>query len=153
MNKIKSVAELTLPIIQPRKKGKTTQFFKDPTLKFLCERSKAAWKAWCEAGRPQSGPLFESKNGLRREVKRRVNHCAAVEERKRIRKREMLFKQLDDKCFRAPHRMKSRCSKLRVNGEVLSNKEMLGLIISVDSLSHMHTQKKVSNSSETRLMT
>ena len=64
--------------------------------------SKAAWKVWCETGRPQSGPLFESKNGLRREVKRRVNHCAAVKERKRIRKREMMFKQLDDKRFRAP---------------------------------------------------
>ena len=32
---------------------------------------------------------------------------------------------LVDKRFRAPHRMKSRCSKLRVNGEVLSNKENL----------------------------
>ena len=123
--KIKSAAELTLPILQPRNKGKTNQFFKDTTLKFLCERSKAAWKVWCEAGRPQFDPLSESKNGLRREVKKRVNHCAADEERKRIRKREIMFKHKDNRRFRAPHRMKSRCSKLRMNGEVLSNKDNL----------------------------
>ena len=124
-DKIKSAAELTLPILQPRNKEKTNQFFKDTTLKFLCERSKAAWKVWCEAGRPQSGPLFESKNGLHREVKKWVNHCAAVEERKHIRKREIMFKHKDNRRFRAPHRMKSRCSKLRVNSEVLSNKDNL----------------------------
>jgi len=107
------------------KKGKKTHFFKDSTLKFLCERSKSAWKAWCDAGRPQSGPLFESKNGLRREVKKRVNLCAAVDERKCIRRREMMFKRKDNRRFRAPHRMKSRCSKLRVDGEVLSNKDDL----------------------------
>ncbi len=72
---IKSAAELTLPTVQSGKKGKKTHF-KDSTLKSLCDRSKSAWKVWCEAGRPQSGPLFESKNGLRREVKKRVNLCA-----------------------------------------------------------------------------
>ena len=36
MSKIKSTAELTLPRIQSRRKGKMGRFFKDQTLKFLC---------------------------------------------------------------------------------------------------------------------
>jgi len=96
-NNIKTAAELTLPTVHSGRKGKKTHFFKDSTLKFLCERSKSAWKAWCDAGRPQSGPLFESKNGLRREVKKRVNLCAAVDERKCIRRREMMFKRKDNR--------------------------------------------------------
>ena len=36
-----------------------------------------------------------------------------------------MFKQKDNRCFRAPHKLKARCSKLRVNGEVISNRDDL----------------------------
>ena len=41
VSKIKSTAELTLPRIQSRRKGKMGRFFKDQTLKFLCEHTKS----------------------------------------------------------------------------------------------------------------
>ena len=118
VNNIKSVAEMTLPTIQPSKKGKKSHFFKDSTLKHLCEHSKCAWREWHDAGRPKSGPLFETKKGFRREIRKRINLCAAIDERKRTRRRKRMFKQKDNRCFRAPHKLKARCSKLRVNGEV-----------------------------------
>ena len=36
-----------------------------------------------------------------------------------------MFKQKDNRCFRACHKLKARCSKLRVNGEVISNRDDL----------------------------
>ena len=116
-NNIKSAAEMTLPTIQNSKKGKKSHFFKDSTLKHLCEHSKCVWREWHDAGRPQSGPLFETKKGLRREIRKRINLCAAIDEMKRTRRREQMFKQKDNRCFR-----EARCSKLRVNGEIISNK-------------------------------
>ena len=118
-NNLKSAAEMNLPTIQSSKKGKKSHLFKDSTLKHLCEHSKCVWREWHDAGRPQSGPLFETKKGLRREIRKRINLCAAIDERKQTRRREQIFKQKDNRRFRAPHKLKARCSKLRVNGEVI----------------------------------
>ena len=122
---IRLSAEMILPTIRSSKKGTKSKFFNDSTLKHLCQHSKSAWKEWCDAGRPQSGPLLETKRDLRREIKKCINLCAAVDERKRTRKREQMFKQKNNRRFRAPHRRKARCSKLRVNGEIISNTEDL----------------------------
>ena len=124
-NNIKTLAEMTLPTIQPSKKRKKSHFFKDSTLKHLCERSKSAWREWCDAGRPQSGPLYETKKDLRREIKKRINLCAAIDERKPTTRRERMFRQKESRRFKAPHRQIARCSKLRVNGEVLSARDDL----------------------------
>ena len=124
---IKNAADLTLPTVKSGKTRKNSHFFKDSTLKLLCDQSKSSWKMWCEAGRPNSGQLYERKIGLRRELRKRINVCAAVDERTRTRRRENMFLQKDNKRFHAPHRKKSRTSKLRVNGEVLSKRsDLLG---------------------------
>ena len=65
------------------------------------------------------GPLYyERKNELHRKIRKHINFCVAMDERKQIRKREELFIRKDNRHFREPHKMKSRCSKLRVNSEV-----------------------------------
>ena len=51
-----------------------------------------------------------------------VKICSAVDEKKRVRKREALFQSKDNRRFRAPHSNRPRCSKLHVNGRVLSDK-------------------------------
>lgn len=91
---------MTLPIIQPSKKRKNLHFFKDSTLKHLCEHSKFVWHEWCDAGRPQSGPLYETKKDLRWEIKKRINLCAAVDERKRTIRRERMFRQKESRHLR-----------------------------------------------------
>ena len=121
VNNIKIIATETLPNVKPRKKRKNATYFKDSTLKSLCAHSKSTWHEWCDAGRPQSGPLFERKKELRREIRKRIKICSAVNERKRV-KREALFQSKDNRWFRAPHSNRPRCSKLRVNGGVLSDK-------------------------------
>ena len=68
-NNIIFAAEMTLPTIKPSKKRKKSHFFKDSTLKHLYEQSKCTWREWHDAGRLQSGPLFETKKGLRREIR------------------------------------------------------------------------------------
>ena len=118
---IADAANRTLPHVMPRKR----RFFRDATLKQICDKSKVAWKAWVDAGRPPDGPLYDSKNHWRREVKKRVHLCAAMEERKRVRRREELFRSGSRHRFRAPHKRKSRCSKLKVGNDLISNKEDL----------------------------
>ncbi len=70
-NNIKSVAEMTLLTIQPSKKGEKSHFFKDFTLKHLSFVNVAS---------------LPGEKDLRREIKKRVNLCAAVDERKRSHK-------------------------------------------------------------------
>ena len=43
-----------------------------------------------------------------------------MDERKRIMRREEMFKRKDNRQFSAPHKKKSRSSKLRVDGKVIT---------------------------------
>ena len=95
---ITDAAKRTLPCIKPRKQ----RFFKDSTLKQICDKSKGAWKAWVDADRPPDGPLYDSKNDWRCEVKKRVNLCAAMDERRHVRRRENLFRSGARNRFCAP---------------------------------------------------
>ena len=116
-------AEETLPVVQPRRKVR----MKDDVLSRLCAQSCAAWRVWKEAGSPREGLLFEQRNKLRREVRRRVHYCAAMTERRRVQRREMLFRNHDSSRFRIPGKQRSRCSKLRVGGRIVSDPdEVLG---------------------------
>ena len=126
-DQIKQVAGLlvdtareTLPEVQSRRRVR----MKDDILSRLCCQSRAAWRAWKEAGSPREGPLFEQKNQLRREVRTRVNYCSAMVERRRVQRREM-FRSQDSSRFRVPGKQRSRCSKLRVDGRLLSDPEEL----------------------------
>ena len=118
---ITDAAKRTLPCLKPRKQ----RFFKDSTLKQICDKSKGAWKAWVDAGRPPDGLLYDSKNHWRREVKQRVNLCAAMDERRRVRRKENLFRSGARNRFRAPNKRKPRCLKLKVGNDLVTNKEDL----------------------------
>ena len=115
---ITDAAKPTLPCIKPRKR----RFFKDSTLKQICDKSKGAWKAWVDAGHPPDGPLYYSKNHWRHEVKKRVNLCAAMNERRCVRRRENLFRSGARNHFHAPNKRKPRCSKLKVSNDLVTNK-------------------------------
>ena len=112
----------TLPLLKPRRANR----FRDKTLSQLCIRSKEAWRAWCREGRPVSGPSYDAKCALRREVRQRVKFCSAMEERKRVQRQESLFRSNSHLRFRTPQsRSKSKCTRLRVNGTLLSDPSLL----------------------------
>ena len=71
------ITDATLPHSKPNKACK----FRDRTLSQLCAKSKEAWRAWCDSGRPLSEPLCEAKCSLRSQVRQRIKVCAAIEER------------------------------------------------------------------------
>ena len=114
-------AALILPKVKPRKQ----RFFRDSTLKQICGKNKGAWKAWVDADRPPYGPLYNSKNHWCRKVRKRVNICAAMNERKWVSKRENLFRSGSGNRFCAPHKRKPRCSKLKVGNQLITDKEDL----------------------------
>ncbi len=62
----------------------------------------------------------------RRAVRKRVRECAAREERRRIQRREKLFKSGASGRFRLPQKRKKSCSRLVKDGSIISDKgEML----------------------------
>ena len=81
-----------------------------------------AQKKWRENGCPTSGPLFDEKRRLRIEVRKRVKHCAMQSERRHIQQRQKLFSSRAPHRFKVPgsHSMQSKCSKLMVNGNIVS---------------------------------
>ena len=113
-----SAAETLLPHCE----GKKTTRFKDRTLSQLCTNSKSAWRKWDDSGRPSEGPLYEAKCNARKEVRKRVKACAAMKERKRVLNREHLFRTNDHRRFKLPQRRKkSHCTRLRVDGQLISD--------------------------------
>ena len=80
---ITNAAQKTLPLLKPKKAHR----FRDRTLSQLCVESKKAWRVWCEEGRPPTGPLYDAKCSLRREVRQQIKFCAVVKERKQIQRR------------------------------------------------------------------
>ena len=114
---LKSAATDTIPHVD----GRGRRRFHDRELGDLTVRSKEAWWRWCEAGRPASGVEYEEKTRMRREVRR----CAGRAERKRIGRREKLFSGNDTRRYRLPGRKKSHCSRLCVDGVVVSDEDEL----------------------------
>jgi len=96
--------------------------YRDERLKALCRQSMEARKKWRENGCPTSGPLFDEKRRLRIEVRKRVKHCAVQSERRHIQQRQKLFSSRAPHRFKVPgsHSMQSKCSKLMVNGNIVS---------------------------------
>ena len=63
---------------------------------------------------------------LRKQVRHRIKLCIAIEERKQIQRREHLFKSKSHLRFRIPpKREKSRCTRLRVGGALVSDQSQL----------------------------
>ena len=89
----------------------------------MCTQSKEARRIWKDAGCPSEGELFDRWVESRRAVRRRVRECAAREERRRIQKRERLFRSGAPSRFRLPQRRKKSCLKLMRDGRIVSDKE------------------------------
>ena len=112
-----SAAETLLPHCESKK---TTRL--DRTLSKLCTNSKSAWRKWNDSGRPSEGPLYEANCNALKEVRKHVEACAAMKERKRVLKREHLFRTNDNRHFKLPQwRKKSHCTRLRVDGQLISD--------------------------------
>ena len=72
---LKEAAQKTLPELKPKKPCR--RWFQDRTLSVLSAQSRKAWIRWNEAGRPTCGSLYEEKNKLRQELrKRHQNPCS-----------------------------------------------------------------------------
>ena len=71
------------------------------------------------------GAEYEEKNRLRREVHRCVHRCAGRAEWRRIARREKMFSDNDADRYRLLGWKKSRCSRLRVDGVVVSDEDEL----------------------------
>ena len=120
-----SAAEKTLP-----SKGKMRRkitWYRDDDLKSVYAQSKEARKAWKEVGCPTEGDLFERKAKMRRAVRSRVRVCAAMEERRRIQRREKLFQQgaRASHRFRFSQQKRDKCSKLLKDGELVTERGTL----------------------------
>ena len=92
-------------------------------MKSACTQSKEARRIWKDAGCPSEGELFDRRVEARRAVRRRVKECAAREERRRIQKRERLFRSGAPNRFRLPQRRNKSCSKLMKDGRIVNDKE------------------------------
>ena len=85
---LKKTAEASLPHLQ----AKTThRQVHDSELKKLCSKSRRAFWAWQQAGRPGSGTLFESRKATKRAVQDRLNKCKASKERQRLAKMDHML--------------------------------------------------------------
>ena len=115
------VAKKTLPTVGG--KGKKRRWFRDAVLKSACTQSKEARGIWKDAGCPSEGELFDHRVESRRAVRMRIRECAAREERRRIQKRERLFRSGAPSRFRLPQRRKKSCLKLMRDGGIVSDKE------------------------------
>ena len=67
-------------------------------------KSREAWARWKDAGKPASGTLYEQKNKLQQEVRKRIKMCMASEERKRLQSFDMRFKNNQRDQFNLPKR-------------------------------------------------
>ena len=78
---------------------------------------------WKDAGCPSEGEVFDRRVEASRAVRRRVRECAAREEKRRIQKRERLFRSGASNRFTQTQQRKKSCSKLMRDGRILSDKE------------------------------
>ena len=72
---LQEAASSTLPLQRPAKVRK--RWYADERLSRLCRQKKEAWDNWKKAGSPKDGALYEIKNVLREEVRKRLKICKA----------------------------------------------------------------------------
>ncbi len=107
-----SSATSTLPhVSQRRSQNKNLH---DSELRSLCSKSRKAFWAWKQAGRPRHGPLFEERKVAKLAVKNRLLLCRASKERARLAKIDQKFQQRVNNRFRLHKEKTAVCKKLRV---------------------------------------
>ena len=99
---------------------KSKAHFCDEELKRLCKNSKVNWKAWCQAGRPLSGRLYEEKQAAKKLVRKRVVFLRARKERAEIQKRDEMFKNNHHLRFKSPSKV-DVCRRLLVDGSMITD--------------------------------
>ena len=73
------------------------------------------------ASQPSSGPLYDAKCTLQSEVWQGIKFSSAMEEGRRVQRRETLFRANSHLPFRIPQkREKSKCTHLHVNGVLVT---------------------------------
>ncbi len=121
-NLIHNAAASCIPAYRGKRRRK--MFIHDESLAVKCRKSKAAWKRWRNAGRPQSGLLYDSMKSSKRDVKQYVNICRVRDERTRIQQRDTMLKNKEAGFFRVP-RKRVECQKLLVDGSPVTNQSDL----------------------------
>ena len=109
-----------------QKRAKT--YIRDPELKTLCKNSKAAWKAWCQAGCPCSGTLFENKQLTKKLVWNFVTSCHARKIRAEIQIRDKMFKQGHKHRFKHPSNL-VECKRLLAKGRMITDPSNILIIL------------------------
>ena len=102
-----------------RQKRKTKLYVHDDDITQKYHTSKQAWKLWRDAGRPRSGPLFNSMKKAKYEVKSYIRSLRAKQDRRKLQARDVLFKNKDEKRFYI-HRKQTECRKLIIDGEKIT---------------------------------
>ena len=120
---LKEAAQNTLPELKPKKPRR--RWFQDRTLSALSTQCRNAWIRWNEAGRPTNGSLYEVKNKLRQELRKRIKIPAAINERKKIQSFGARIKLKHRDQFRKPTIKTRQGVKLRVNGETTSDHDVV----------------------------
>ena len=107
----------------PKCKGKKRCGIKvrDSVLRERCRACRVAHLKWKQGGRPDSGPLLDERFRTKRAVRERLKFCEANQERKRLQKRDEMYKSRDTRRFHNPGSKKNDCVKLLQNGEVITN--------------------------------
>ena len=96
------------------------------TLKNLCNSNRRTWSKWNSAGRPYHLDLFgKQRNRQKKQTKQRINVLYGIQERKKIRNFDQLFKSNDRRRFRVKKTGPQPIPKLRVEGTTTSDPSTL----------------------------
>ena len=107
-----------LPKVTPRNK-KIKDYFKDNHLKDLCHASKASWRSWKQAGRPQ-GELLANMKQAEKNIQK---HIQILRARRQSERREERFRDKSNNRFRVPKMGTTHGQRLLVSGHIITDKE------------------------------
>ena len=102
-----------------RNKQHVKLYIYDALLKVKCKESNDSWRCWRDAGRPRSGPVYDTMKSKKQDIKVYVNSCRARQTRKHLQQRDTLLRKGSSDGFRVPKK-KSKCHKLKVNGTTIT---------------------------------
>ena len=120
---LKVAAREHLPRLKFKKENR--RWFDDHTLANLSVKSHEVWARCKDAGKPANGTLYEQKNKLWQEVRKRIKMCMSSEERKRLQSFDMQFKNNQRDQFKLLKRRIRHGTKVRVNGQISTDPDQV----------------------------
>ena len=115
-------AAANLPKVTPRNK-KRKDYFNDDHLKDLYHASKASWRSWKQAGRPQEGELLANMKQAKIKIQKYIQILRARRDRTQCERREERFRDKSNNRFRVPKMGTAHGQRLLVNGHIITDKE------------------------------